>query len=262
MLYPSLKVERRTSRVAAHGFDRIDIWDWKKKDLPELKLGLKSSGVILNSAVANTHSSPSAAAHRKKFISELRDSLEFARKFDCGSLIVLGEYLIPPKPGSDQSIARASPNPAPETVKHDNLVASLLEGCDLAKDFGVGLFLEALNNTTHPSYFLNSTQRTLRVVDKVRRKNLSMLYDIYHMQIAEGNVTETMLNDLGKIGCIHFADVPGRHEPGSGELNLSFILGRLDSARYRGPLCFEYSASGSDDLALDSIRRAIEPYLN
>jgi len=260
LIYPRMKVERRTSRVAAHGFDRIDIWDWKNKDLRELKEGLKASGVALNSAVANTHSSPSVMADKKNFLSELRGSLDFARRFDCDKLIVLGEYLIPELHASVPPISPASPNPAPIRVKVRNMVDALGEACDEADASGTILLLEALNNHDHPLYSLNRSSRALDVVRRVGRRNLKMLFDIYHMQMAEGNVTETLLANLGSIGCLHFADVPGRHEPGTGELNLPFILQRLSSAGYEGPMGFEYSPEGSDDLALERVRGLVERY--
>jgi hydroxypyruvate isomerase len=261
LIYPRVRVERRTAKVAAHGFDRIDIWDWKSKDLAELKKGLKASGVALNSAVAHTRSSTSVAADRKKFLAELRGSLEFARKFDCDKLIVLSEYLTGPNPGAVPPVMPAALNPEPGNVRVRNMVDALNEGCDIAEASGVVLLLEALNNYDHPSYYLNSSSRALDVVRKVRRRNLKMLYDIYHMQVSEGNVTETLTRNLDAIGCLHFADVPGRHEPGTGELNLPFILGRLSSAAYSGGMVFEYSPAHTDDSALERVREVVGPYL-
>jgi hydroxypyruvate isomerase len=77
---------------------------------------------------------------------------------------------------------------------------------------------------TELPYFLSGSAATLQMVRKVGRDNLRMLYDYYHMPISEGNVTETPVENLDATGLVHFADVPGRRKPGTGELNLPSIL--------------------------------------
>ncbi|MDA4113936.1 MAG: TIM barrel protein [Thaumarchaeota archaeon] len=174
--------------------------------------------------------------------------------------MVYSERLIPPPPGSRSTVAPGDRNGIPEDAKVRNVVDALGAGCDLAERSGVVLLLEALNNYDHPHYFLSGSAATLGIVRDVGRGNLKMLYDVYHMQISEGNVTETLVENLDAIGFVRFADVPGRHEPGTGELNLPYILRRLDEEGYAGGVGFEYSPSGSDEAALRAIRTVTAAY--
>jgi hydroxypyruvate isomerase len=260
MIYPRVRAEARTARVAESGFDRIDIWDWRTKDQGALERQLRAHGVVLNSFSGQTRSSTSIASEKGKFLEELKESIEFAGRFDCPRIIVYSERLIPPPPGSKSTVAPGARNGIAEDAKVTNIVDALTAGCDLAERSGVVLLLEALNNYDHPRYFLSGSAATLGIVRDVGRGSLKMLYDVYHMQVSEGNVTETLVENLDAIGFVHFADAPGRHEPGTGELNLPYILRRLDDRGYTGGVGFEYSPSGSDGAALKAIRAVTVPY--
>jgi hydroxypyruvate isomerase len=131
------------------------------------------------------------------------------------------------------------------------------DAVELAEKADVYLLLEALNNYDHPQYFLNNSSKTLQMVRKIGNKRLKMLYDVYHMQLSEGNIAQTLTKNLGDIGYIHFADAPGRHEPGTGELNFAFILERLKTVGFGGGIGFEFVPLAGDNDALISTRRQI-----
>ena len=260
MIYPGIRVEDRTAKIAESGFDRMDIWNWRTKDQDALERQMRAHGVTLNSFSGQSRSSTSVAPEKGKFLEELRESIEFARRFDCRSMMVYSERLIPPPAGSHSTVTPGARNNIADDAKVRNIVDALTAACDLAEASGVVLLLEALNPRDHPRYFLTGSSATLQIVRQVGSENLKMLFDIYHMQISEGNVTETLVENLDAIGFIHFADVPGRHEPGTGELHLSYILRRLDEAGYDRGVGFEYSPSGSDADALGAIRAVTAPY--
>jgi hydroxypyruvate isomerase len=96
----------------------------------------------------------------------------------------------------------------------------------------------------HPGFYLSSSQQALEIVDEVAAPNVKMLFDLYHMQIGEGNLTATIVANLDRIGHFHLADVPGRHEPGTGEINFANILRRIDEGGYGGYIGLEYIPSG------------------
>jgi len=183
-------------------------------------------------------------------LDEVSKSVEMAHRLDCSSLVVL----------SDGITSRTGERGAPESEKRSSLVEALKEAADLARDEGVLLSLEALNLNDHPGHFLPTSSKTLEVVREVNNSHLKMLYDIYHMQISEGNITSTLLGNIRDVGLIHFADVPGRHEPGTGELNLRFILMNLRDAHYRGAVGFEFSPIGSDEMAFEAIREQVKEF--
>jgi hydroxypyruvate isomerase len=109
---------------------------------------------------------------------------------------------------------------------------------------GLTLLVEPLNRHDHPDYLLSSSRAALDVIDAVGAANLKLQYDVYHMQRGEGELAATIAAHLGQIGHIQIADTPGRHEPGSGEINYRFLLPYLDQIGYAGYVGAEYLPAG------------------
>jgi hydroxypyruvate isomerase len=102
------------------------------------------------------------------------------------------------------------------------------------------LLLEPCNTRDIPGFYLNHSQQALDIIAEAGSDNLFLQYDIYHMQIMEGDLAPTMLRNLGRIAHLQLADNPGRHEPGSGEINYPFLFRILDEAGYKGWIGCEY----------------------
>lgn len=105
---------------------------------------------------------------------------------------------------------------------------------------GITLVIEAINTRDIPGFFLNTTEQAQSVIAEVGSDNVFVQYDIYHMQIMEGDLSPTIANNLPKIAHIQLADNPGRHEPGTGEINYDFLLPHIDELGYQGWLGCEY----------------------
>lgn len=123
---------------------------------------------------------------------------------------------------------------------HETLVANLKYAADRMQTAGVRLVAEAINTRDMPGFFLKSSAQGFALVDEVNSANFGFQYDCYHMQIMEGNLSATIAANLDKIKHIQIADTPGRHEPGSGEINYRFLLKYLDEIRYNGWVGCEY----------------------
>jgi hydroxypyruvate isomerase len=100
--------------------------------------------------------------------------------------------------------------------------------------------LEPLNQLDHPGEFLSSSDEGFAIVREVGSPNVRLLFDIYHQQISEGNLTRRIVDNLDLIGHFHVADVPGRHEPGTGEINYEHLFGVLREHGYGGYVGLEY----------------------
>jgi hydroxypyruvate isomerase len=109
---------------------------------------------------------------------------------------------------------------------------------------GLTVLVEPLNVHDNPGYFLVGSAMGLRTVDAVGRPNLKLQYDIYHMQRGEGELAATIAAHLPQIGHIQIADNPGRHQPGTGEINYRFLLPYLDRIGYQGYVGLEYGPLG------------------
>ncbi|MDB6140976.1 MAG: hydroxypyruvate isomerase [Pseudomonas sp.] len=105
---------------------------------------------------------------------------------------------------------------------------------------GIKLVMEMINIRDIPGFYLNTTAQALAIRDKVASRNLFLQYDIYHMQIMEGDLARTMTSHLPVINHIQLADNPGRNEPGTGEINYHFLFAHLDRIGYQGWIGCEY----------------------
>ena len=152
---------------------------------------------------------------------------------------------------------------APDGSHPDRLTATFVDNIRFAAEAAAGqsidITLEPINSKVDlPGYFLDSTAQALAVIEAVDRPNVRLQYDIYHMQIMEGDLARTIETLLPKIGHMQLADNPGRHEPGTGEINFPWLLGRIDALGYAGWIGCEYQPAAATEAGLDWAR----PYLN
>ena len=134
-------------------------------------------------------------------------------------------------------------------------VENLTWAAPQAAQAGVTLLVEWLNPVDFPSFFLHSTLATLEVVTQVDHPAVKMQYDVYHAQMTEGNLISTITTHISHIGHIQIADVPGRHEPGTGEINYPAVFAALERLGYQGYIGLEYQPSGDTDASLDWLPR-------
>ncbi|HKQ68483.1 MAG TPA: hydroxypyruvate isomerase [Polyangiaceae bacterium] len=118
---------------------------------------------------------------------------------------------------------------------------------------GIRLNIEPINTRDIPGFFLRRTEQALRIIDEVGASNLFLQYDIYHMQIMEGDLAATLERSIGKVAHVQLADNPGRHEPGTGEINYPFLFRRLRELGYDGWIGCEYKPSSSTAASLSWI---------
>ncbi|MEK9677645.1 MAG: TIM barrel protein [Rhodospirillaceae bacterium] len=126
----------------------------------------------------------------------------------------------------------------------DVLAGNLCVAAEGLQELGVKVMTEAVNTVERPGFLLDHTWQALDVIDRAGHENLAIEYDIYHMQIMEGDLVNTMRETLPRIGHIQFADTPGRHEPGTGEINFPYIFEAVDEMGWDGFLGAEYIPTG------------------
>jgi hydroxypyruvate isomerase len=119
---------------------------------------------------------------------------------------------------------------------------------------GIRLLIEPINTRDIPGFFLTNTRQALTLVEKVGSDNLYLQYDIYHMQVMEGDLARTIEQNLGRIAHIQLADNPGRHEPGTGEINYPFLYEHLDRIGYAGRVGAEYKPKAGTEAGLGWFR--------
>jgi hydroxypyruvate isomerase len=129
----------------------------------------------------------------------------------------------------------------------DTLVDNLKFAAAVAQRAGIRLLLEPLNTRDTPGFLIPTTTQAMQVIEAVGGKNLYLQYDLYHAQVMEGDLTRTLETLLPKIGHLQVADNPGRHEPGTGEINYPFLFRRLEELGYAGWIGCEYKPRGATE---------------
>jgi hydroxypyruvate isomerase len=134
------------------------------------------------------------------------------------------------------------------------LTGNLRYAADQTAKAGIRLMVEACNRYDLPGFMLNTSAVTIRALDDAGKDNLWLQYDIYHMQRSEGELAATIERLLPRIGHIQVADNPGRHQPGTGEINFPFLFRTLDRLGYDGWVAGEYNPEGATEGGLDWCR--------
>jgi hydroxypyruvate isomerase len=149
---------------------------------------------------------------------------------------------------------------APVDRKHfDVLVANVRHAARRLDEVGIELVIEPLNTRSVPGFFLTRSSQAIDVLNAAGEANAKLQYDLFHMQIMEGDLANTLERLLGRIGHVQIADVPDRHEPGTGELNFDFLLAHLDRLGYAGWVGCEYNPRGDTLEGLTWAKRYLSP---
>ncbi len=166
----------------------------------------------------------------------------YAEALDTRNINILAGYP-PPELGRERCVETMAGNVA-------HAAAAMAE-------IGVRVTIEAVNTRDRPGYFLSRTAEALEVLDKAGHANTGLEHDLYHMQIMEGDLLATIERHLDRIGHFQFADTPGRHEPGTGEINFPFLFEAIDRLGYDGMMGAEYAPTGTTADSLGWLK----PYL-
>ncbi len=137
-------------------------------------------------------------------------------------------------------LAGKAPAGADPAVLHATLIDNLRYAAGQLGRHGIRLLIEPINTFDIPGFYLHGTQQALDIIDQVGADNLFLQYDIYHMQRMEGELAATLQKHLPRIAHVQLADNPGRHEPGTGEINYRFLFQHLDRIGYGGWIGCEY----------------------
>jgi hydroxypyruvate isomerase len=148
---------------------------------------------------------------------------------------------------------KTPPGSDPRALRETLIENLRYAGAELAKA-GITLMIEPLNTRDVPGIHLSGSQQAADLVRDAGLANMKIQYDCYHMQVMEGDLAETMKRLLPLIGHVQFADSPGRHEPGTGEIRYPFLFGHLDRIGYDGWVAAEYRPSGATNDSLGWMR--------
>jgi hydroxypyruvate isomerase len=250
MLFGEVPFEDRFGLTKESGFDYLEFWSWKDKDIQKIKELCRANDLKIASFSGDQDFSMIDANQKADYVAFVLESIEMAKILNCKNLVIHSNAL-----GENGVVINHYPN-----IADPNKIAAMLDVLKTlaieAKKSNVTLVLEALNTMVdHSGNFLASTRQAAELIRSVNSSHIKILYDIYHMQIMEGNIIDTLNRYIDTIGYIHVADVPGRHEPGTGEINFGNVIKTLEKLKYKGIIGFELAPLQDSTTA---VRRLID----
>jgi hydroxypyruvate isomerase len=232
MLFAEMPFLDRFAAAKAAGFSGVEYlfpYDYDKADLREQLDEHGLIQVLHNLPAGNWAAGERGIAILPDRVDEFRDgvarAISYAKALDCRQLNCL--VGIAPKDSDPRDLEEV-------------LIGNLRFAAAALAAENIKLLIEPINTLDIPGFFLNRTEQAVRLISEVRSDNLFVQYDIYHMQIMEGDLARTMEKHLARIAHIQLADNPGRHEPGTGEINYPFLFRHLDAIGYGGWIGCEY----------------------
>ena len=249
MMFNEVDFPERFDAAAKAGFKGVEFllpYAYEKSLLAEKLQRNKLELVLFNMPPGDWEAGDRGMACDPARTGEFRENvglaLDYALALDCKQV---------------HCMAGLKPRGVGEEAMRDTYIENLQFAGKALAEHGISVLIEAINTRDIPGFYLNYSAQAFDIMHYANVPNLAFQYDIYHMQIMEGDLAPTIERNLGNIGHMQLADTPGRHEPGSGEINYPFLFDFIDRIGYQGWIGCEYRPAGKTEDGLDWAK----PYL-
>lgn len=249
--------EERFFNAKKYGFKAIEMLGWTGVNFETARAAIDESGVEL-SAILTQSKNPDIQAKLNNthgivwedlyddYVTAMTETVEAAVKLNCKNVVAVT--------GNERS-------DVPRYTQHHNVIKTLSRVAPIAEKAGVTIVLEPLNILVdHKGYFLVTSTEGFDIIRSVGSPNVKLLFDVYHQQISEGNVINNIKNNVDLIGHIHLGDVPGRKEPGTGEINYRNVFKAICESGYTGFCALECGHVDPLDVAVEKMFKLVEGY--
>lgn len=242
MWWRQLPFLERIEHAARLGFPAVEFWPWRGKDIEAIaKLARQRNVEIAQFTAWGFEPGMNDPENHDAVEQEIQESCQIAKRLNCGKMTVVG--------GNDQ------PGMSQEQM-HDNIITALKRVAPIVEDHEVMLILEPMNiRVDHKGHCLYGSPDAVRICREVNSPMVKINWDLYHMQISEGDLCGHLREGFDQVGYLQLADHPGRNEPGTGEVHYNRVLQEAHDLGYRGYVGLECRPK-SDELA--AARRVAE----
>jgi hydroxypyruvate isomerase len=242
-VFEHLPFEQRLEKVAEAGYRNVELVGeyrkWSEEDFRKANSKRRELGITFDTTAGLEHGVADPAA-RGAFLADLRAELKIMEKIECPSVIIMSENVVP-------GLSRQA--------QHESCIEGLKRAAEVVEGKKVRLLLENIDPEENPKYYLTSVAEGFEIIKKVNHPQVQFLYDFFHEQIAEGNLIEKLEKNIDQVGLVHIADVPGRHEPGTGEINYANIFRKLGQLKYDRYAAMEFIPTGDPVASLLAARQ-------
>ena len=233
--------EENLERVARAGYHHVElVGEFKKWSDDDYRRIMTRMDALKISVDATSGVSPGFAdpSGQDAFLASLKDLIPAAKRLECKQVILLSGKRV---------------EGAPAGIQHAACIEALKRAADLLGSAGLVAVIEPIDRIENPTIYLDGVTEAFEIAHAVGSPNIRVLYDVYHEQREFGNLIEKFEKNIDQVGLIHIADVPGRHEPGTGEINYLNIYRQLARLNYKGTIAMEFYPTGD---IVETLRRA------
>jgi hydroxypyruvate isomerase len=242
-VFEKLPFPQRLEKVREAGYRAVQLVGeyakWSEDDFRHANGKRRELGITFDCTAGLKHGVGDPHA-REAFLADVRNELKIMEKIECPALIVMSGDVLPGLSSEAQ---------------HASCVEGLKRAAELVEGKGVTLLLENINLEENPHYYLWSVPEAFKIIAEVNHPQVKFLYDFYHAQISGGNLIAPLEKNVDKVGLFHIADVPGRREPGTGEINYVNIYKKLAQLNYHRYVAMEFYPSGDPVKTLAAARQ-------
>jgi hydroxypyruvate isomerase len=235
--------EENLERVAQAGYRHVELvgefMRWSEADWTRILARMQALKITVD-ATSGIKAGFADPAGGDAFVAELKGFIPTVQRLGCGQIILLSGKRIE---GAAAGVQRAAS------------IEALKRAAEILSASGLAGVIEPIDRLENPTIYLDGVAEAFEIVRAVGSPKMKVLYDLYHEQRGLGNLIEKLEKNLDEVGLIHVADVPGRHEPGTGEVNYGNIYRRLAELHYRGVIAMEFYPTGD---VVGTLRRARE----
>ena len=255
LMYTELPYEERFAAAKKDGFDAIEFYveGWEDKDLPRIRQLLEENEIAISAATGATPFSMCDPLQKDDYVGHIRKLVAACKVIGCPMLMCHSNLL---DPETDYA-AKVLPYDYSYTTKISAMFDVLKTIAPICAEAGVTVTLEPLSELAHPGYFMHDYEICADLVRAVNEPNIKGLFDCYHEYIGNGNLSASLTKHIDTIGHVHIADSPGRHEPGTGDINYRNVLKTLAQLPYDGYVAFEFYPTGSTADAIGAIKEIL-----
>jgi hydroxypyruvate isomerase len=242
MLFKELEFPERFEAAAQAGFKAVEIqfpYAWDRNRLAQVAQRAGVEVVLINIPAGNPEKGDRGIGCLPSRVAEFREgvakAIEYSRALGCKQM---------------NCLAGVAPRDADRAKLRETYVSNLRYAAGELARHGMTLLIEPISTQAVPGFYLNRSADALAIIDEVCANNLKLQCDLYHMRIMGDDLAATIATNLERIGHMQLADVPGRHEPGTGEIDFPALFDLVDRLGYRGWIGAEYVPAGKTEESL------------
>lgn len=247
-MWVDLPFPERARRAAAHGVDRVDLWDWRGSDIDRLAEVCRAEGIEIAGFFGHREGSLIDPSQHELVLERLAASAEVAARVGARQLHMFTDQI------GEGSVIRKPP-PLTWEAKWQACIDGLRACLEVVEGGPMVLVLEAINDVYVPGYFLRDVGQALALNRALDHPQIRMSFDCYHQQLVGGRLIDHLREALPYCARVDVADVPGRGQPGTGEINFHAIRRVLEEEGFEGQVTFEVvPADGDPERAMADIK--------